>query len=101
MSIATELLSLRRDRSSSVETLLGLLEWQHSAQDPQFAETRRYACEQAADIVLMNVAVHALEAEVTFEPRPTRRTIRWFWRKRRRSDEPRLSQRQQVLASLQ
>jgi|SRR5215469_2792294 len=63
MSIATDILSLRRDRSSSVETLLGLMDWEHQAWEPDHRTSRHYAVEQAADTVLMAVAVHAAEAE--------------------------------------
>jgi hypothetical protein len=94
MSIATEVLSLRRDQSSSVATLLALLDWQHAAQDKLFAETRSYAAQAAADVVLLNVAVHALEAQDNAPTRGIRRTLRSLWRKRRRTDSPQLSQRQ-------
>jgi hypothetical protein len=99
MSIATEILSLRRDQSSSVSTLLALLEWQHSARDKRFAETRAYAAQQAADTVLYNVAIHALEAQGDITPaRVTRRVVRTFWHKLRRSDTPKLSQRKRRFA---
>jgi len=98
MSIATEILSLRRDQSSSVTTLLFLLEWQHAAQDKLFAETRGYAAAQAADLVLLNVAVHALEQQDNAPIRQTRRSIRSFFRKRRRSDTPQLAQRKRKFA---
>src|ERR1700730_2212142 len=94
MSIATEVLSLRRDQSSSVTTLLALLEWQHAAQDKLFAETRSHAAQAAADVVLLNVAVHALEAQDNPPTRGTRRALRSLWRKRRRSDTPQLSKGQ-------
>ena len=90
MSISTEILSLRRVKSSSVETLLGLLEWQHSTKNKVFTEMRSYSVAQAADLVLMNVAIHAREAQDDVPPaRETRRT-RSFWRKLRRSGEPQL-----------
>jgi hypothetical protein len=95
LSIASEILSLRRDKSSSVRTLLALLEWQRSARNKDFAETRAYAAQQAADTVLYNVAIHAMEAQDNVPPaRETRRTLQSFFRKRRRSDTLQLSQRQ-------
>jgi hypothetical protein len=93
MSIAAEILSLRRDQSSSVATLMALLDWQHSTQDKFFAEARRYAVIQAADIVLLNVAVHALEAQDAPQISGTRRAKRSSRRKRRPSDSAQLSQR--------
>jgi len=98
MSIATELLNLRRDQSSSVKTLLALLDWQHSTQDKLLAETRRYAVHQAADTVLLNVAAHALEAMDTPQIPKARRSIRALFRRRRGSDTPKLSQRQRLFA---
>jgi hypothetical protein len=98
MSIATEILSLRRDQTSSVTTLLALLDWQHAAHNKLFAETRSYAVTQAADVVLLNVAVHALEAQDSArKPRGTRRAIRSLFRKRGRSDTPQLSKGQRRL----
>jgi hypothetical protein len=98
MSIATEILSLRRDQTSSVTTLLALLDWQHAAHNKLFAETRSYAVTQAADVVLLNVAVHALEAQDTLPTRGIRRSIRSLWRKGRRSDTPQLSKGQRRFA---
>jgi len=63
MSITTDILSLRRDRSSSVETLLALIGWEHQAWTRNHKMSRHYAVEQAADVVLMNVAAHAAEAD--------------------------------------
>ena len=75
MSIGTELLSLRRDQASSVATLLALLDWERQAQDPDHKTSRHYAALECADVVLMNVAVHAAEAENDFGISGTRRTI--------------------------
>jgi hypothetical protein len=103
VSIATEILSLRRDRSGSVTTLLALLDWQHAAHSKLFAETRSYAVIQAADVVLLNVAAHAAEAlnasgtPVNAPQSPkapeARRTIRSLFRRRRGSDAPKSRQR--------
>jgi len=89
MSITSEILSLRQNRSSSIETLLGLLEWQKTAYDDAHILARRFAVTEAADIVLLNVAVHA--AEAMSEPptvRRTRRALLSSWFKRRRSRTP-------------
>ena len=93
MSIATDILSLRHDQSSSVVTLLAALEWQHAARSEHVAQMRRFAAVQAADLVLLNVAIHALEAQNTPQVPATRRSVRSTRRKRRRSDTPRMSQR--------
>ena len=87
MSVATEILSLRQNRSSSVETLLAAIEWEKAAQEEEHILSRRYAVREAADIVLLNVAVHA--AEALSEPpviRRTRRGLLSCWRKPRRSN---------------
>jgi len=93
MTIGTEILSLRRDRSSSVETLLGLIDWERQAWEPDHRTSRHYAVLQAADTVLMAVAVHAAEAERDMMiPPGTRRAIDGT-RRFRRSRPGHLSQR--------
>jgi hypothetical protein len=62
MSITTEILSLRRNQSSSVSTLIAMIDWQKLAQDKDHKMSRGFAVAEAADDVLMNVAVHAAEA---------------------------------------
>jgi len=64
--MAMEVLSLRRDQSSTVETLLASLEWQNRAKGERFL-MRGHAALQAADIVLLKVAVHAAEAQRMFD----------------------------------
>ena len=94
MSIATELLSLRRNQTSSVEILLGALDWQKSAKDEQHILARGYAVSEAADMVLLNVAAHA--ADALNEPprvRRTRHAIPSTRRNRRRTDSGHLHQR--------
>ena len=94
MSVATEILSLRQNQSSSVETLLAAIEWEKAAQEEEHILSRRYAVREAADIVLLNVAVHA--AEALSEPpviRRTRRGLLPFWRKSHRSNPGELHQR--------
>jgi hypothetical protein len=63
LSIATEILSLRRNQSSSVETLLALIDWEYQACEPDHRMRRHFEVLEAADVVLMNVAAHAAEAE--------------------------------------
>ena len=102
MSITTEILSLRREKSSSVATLIGLIEWGRQ----EFAHislgsaitaaraNRCYAILEAADKVLLNVAAHAAEAMI--EPptnRKTRRFVLPFRRTPRRSDPGQMHQR--------
>jgi hypothetical protein len=62
MSLATDILNLRRNQSSSVSTLIAMLEWQRAAQDKDHVMSRGFAVAEAADDVLMNVAVYAAEA---------------------------------------
>jgi hypothetical protein len=59
MSITTEILSLRRDRSSSVAALLNAIEWECAAEGDTRTLARRYDVLRMADIVLLNVAAHA------------------------------------------
>jgi hypothetical protein len=66
MSCATAVLGLRRQQSSSVELLLGAIDWQSNAKDPLVSRTRGHAVTLAADTVLLNVAVHAAEAQRIF-----------------------------------
>jgi hypothetical protein len=60
MSIGTEILSLRQDKFSSVAGLIGALE-RFSASN-EHLEMRVYAVTECADLVLLNVAVHAMDA---------------------------------------
>lgn len=94
MRIASEILSLRRNRASSVETLLAALEWEKAAHDDEHILSRGYALREAADLVLLNVAVHA--AEALNEPptiRGTRRSQVSSRHKRRTYDPGQLRQR--------
>jgi len=79
MSCATAVLCLRREQSSSVEMLLGAIDWQSNAKDRLVSRMRGHAVTEAADTVLLNVAVHAAEAQRMFDddsltapPRPPR-----------------------------
>ena len=93
MSVATEILSLRGDQSSSVERLIAAFDWQRAAQDDEHILSRGYAVTETADMVLLNVAVHA--ADALNEPTMIRRTRRVLSsrRKSRRSDPSQLHQR--------
>jgi hypothetical protein len=94
MSIATDILSLRQKQSSSVRTLIAMLDWQKAAQDDGHILSRGFAVTEAADLVLLNVAVHV--AEALSEPptiRKSRRAVASSWRKRRGSDPGQLHQR--------
>jgi hypothetical protein len=99
--IATEILNLRRNQGSSVEILLGTLEWvraasrQHSLTTRAYEEAahsvaREYAATEAADIVLLNVAIHAAAAEAFFTQPPQKaRRASAIWRRVRRGRDNR------------
>jgi hypothetical protein len=97
MSIGTEILSLRRDQNSSLSFLLGAIEWQSAAQNADIKLMRGHAVMQAADLVLLNTAVHALEMQDEPHIRETRRAALPPHRKRRRADPGMLLQRQHRL----
>jgi len=94
MSITTEILSLRRDRSSSVAALLNAMEWECAAEDDTRILARGYDVLRMADLVLLNVAAHA--ADVLRELPAickSRRAALPLRRKRRRPDPAQLHQR--------
>ena len=94
MSITTEILSLRRDRSSSVAALLNAIEWECAAEDDTRTLARGYDVLRMADLVLLNVAAHA--ADILAEPPAipqARRATMSPRRKRRRPDPGQLHQR--------
>jgi hypothetical protein len=95
MSITTEILSLRRDRSSSVAALLKTMEWECAAVDDTRTLARGYDVLRMADLVLLNVAAHAADilAEPPAIPQARRATLPPR-RKRRRPDPTQLHQRQ-------
>ena len=74
MSILADILRLRHNQTSSIEIFLAALDWQKAAQDDERILSRGYAVTEAADLVLLNVAVHA--AEALSEPAAIRRTRR-------------------------
>jgi hypothetical protein len=98
--VAAEILSLRRDQSSSMTALLAALEWQRAAREGHVAAMRGYAAAQAADIVLLKVAVHALEAQDKPLIRAARRPVLPSRRKNRRSETGQLSHPQRRLFAL-
>jgi hypothetical protein len=93
MSIATYILSLRRDQSSSVAALIAAMEWECAAESDIRMLARGHDVLQAADRVLLNVAAHA--ADQMIEPTKVRRTRRSVpsSRRNRRSDPGTLRQR--------
>jgi hypothetical protein len=94
MSIATDILSLRQNQSSSVETLMAKIEWLKAAEEEAHISSRSFGVREAADLVLLNVATHA--AEALNEPpmiHRNRRALSTSRRKVRRSDPGRLHQR--------
>ena len=95
MSITIEILSLRRDRSSSVAALLNAMEWKSAAEDDMLTLARGYDVLRWADLVLLNVAAHATDI---LGERPAipqaRRATPPPRRKRRRPDPTQLHQRQ-------
>jgi protein-L-isoaspartate O-methyltransferase len=99
-SVAAEILSLRRDQSSSMTALLAALDWQRAARVEHVAAVRGYAAAQAADIVLLNVAVHAIEAQGKPLIHATRRAVLPSRRKHRRSETGQLPHPQRRLFAL-
>jgi hypothetical protein len=94
MSITTEILSLRLDRSSSVAALINAMEWQCAAEDDTHILSRGYDVLRMADIVLLNVAAHAADALGQPPAIPkVRRAALSLRRKRRRPDPGHLHQR--------
>ena len=95
MSITTEILSLRRDQSSSVTALLNAMEWECAAETDMRTRARGYDVLRMADLVLLNVAAHAADAlgQPPAIPKARRATLPPR-RKRRRPDPGQLHQRQ-------
>jgi len=81
MSIAAEILSLRRNQQSSVKMLIAALDWQEAALDDVHILARGLA--------VLEAAAHA--AAALGEPpvaRKARRSVLALWRKRRRRFDP-------------
>jgi len=94
MGIATDILNLRHDRLSSVSMLLSALErFYDSPQERAF--NRRFQVDEAADLVLTNVAAHAADAIVSQQPATARiKRVLSMRRNRRLKAGPSTLQRQ-------
>jgi ribulose kinase len=53
MSIATDILSLRQNQSSSVETLMAKIEWLKAAEEEAHISSRSFGVREAADLVFV------------------------------------------------
>ena len=62
MSLGTDLLNLRRNKTSTVATLLSGMERLATARSETTLMTRAFALNELADAVLAQVAVHAVDA---------------------------------------
>jgi hypothetical protein len=88
MSITTEILSLRRDRSSSVAALLNAMEWECAAENDARTLARGYDVLRMADLVLLNVAAHAADVLGQQPAIPKARRATSSLRKKRRRPDP-------------
>jgi hypothetical protein len=82
MSIGTEILSLRQDKFSSVAALIGALD--RLSASNEHLEMRVYAVSECADLVLLNVAVHAMDALLESPIQTSRRAVQSSRRRRSR-----------------
>jgi hypothetical protein len=98
MALAKDMLALRRNQTSSVETLLAALDWAHAASATHYATARAYAAAQAAEVVLYNVTIHALEALEEKPVRSTRRASGSARRTRRRFEAVAASNQRRLFA---
>lgn len=90
MTTGAEVLSLLRNQGSTVEALLAALDWQNAAQNNEHKRMRGHGVREAAEKVLLKVAVHAAEAQRSFDEsgpavpprrraaRGTKRINRWM-----------------------
>jgi hypothetical protein len=94
MGIATDILNMRHNQFSSVTTLIAALERLHDAPHEKIA-ARVFRVDEAADLVLTNVAAHAAEAMVAQQPTTsrTRRAISIRGKNRRFNSGPSTLQR--------
>jgi hypothetical protein len=99
MSIATEILNLRSDRTSSVSMLLNAIDWARGTKSTGLKMMRGHAIKTAADLVLLNVAAHAQETLHQNETpvRPGNRRAAAASRRRRRLSDPNALLRQHRL----
>src|SRR6516162_7558444 len=87
MSLATELLGLRRNRISTVATLIGGIERLATARSAIVSMSREWALNELADAVLATVAVHAVENYWGDKPLPkVRRAATSSPQRHRRTD---------------
>jgi hypothetical protein len=95
MSIATDILNLRHNKLSSVTILISALERFHDSPHER-AHSRLFQVDEAADLVLTNVAAHAAEALVSQQPTKgtTQRVISMRRKNRRLKTGPSTLQRQ-------
>jgi hypothetical protein len=82
MGIATDILNLRHNQLSSVTLLLSALERFNNSPHER-ALNRLFQVDEAADLVLTNVAAHAAEALIA--PQPTKGTTQKVFSMRQRS----------------
>ena len=94
MSLGTDLLDLRRNKTSTVATLLSGMERLATARSETTLMTRAFALNELADAVLAQVAVHALDACWDDSPPPKMRRDSTSSRRRlRQTDAGQLHQR--------
>jgi len=91
VSVVTEILRLRREKSSSVANLIALMENEGSAFDRDHKASRHCAVLEAADTVLLNVAAHATD-QLDEPPKIRSRALLPFRRKPRRVDPGQMHQ---------
>ena len=88
MNLGTDLLNLRRNKASTVATLIGGIERLVTAQSETTMMTRAFALNELADAVLAQVAVHALQACWGTSPPPKTRRDASSSRRRLRQTDP-------------
>lgn len=94
MTLGTDLLNLRRNRMSTVLTLISGIERLAAARSETTMMMRAYSLSELGDAVLANVAVHALQAYWGDTPlRSTRRASATNRRRTRRIETANLYQR--------
>ena len=98
MSIATEILKLRNDPTSSVSLLLGAMEWAQATKNQDIRVMRSHAIKQAVDLVLLNVAAYAQEPQGEPHSRENRRVAVAPRRRRRRMDPDALLHQRRLFA---
>jgi|SRR3974377_1012522 len=94
MSLGTDLLNLRRNQTSTVATLISGIERLATARSETTLMTRTFALNELADAVLVQVAIHAVEACWSDLPPPKPRWEKSVPRRRlRQNDAGQLYQR--------